>query len=146
MSRFYRLNGGAIVIRTKQKSTAAERVAFTDSIFIKGEIGGAEHWSEFFDGWSALKILEDEMSGRPSGTYATRFIKDSLRWEVSEHDGELVTDDQCYVLKFSTEQTELNGEWRQALTGMVEYAECNDPNNPWIGTAKALLASGEVVR
>jgi hypothetical protein len=29
------------------------------------------------------------------------------------------------------------------MRGMVEYAECNDPGNPYLDQAKALLSAGK---
>ena len=30
-------------------------------------------------------------------------------------------------------------QFMHVLRGLVEYAECNDPGNPWIGEAKIIL-------
>ena len=34
-------------------------------------------------------------------------------------------------------------QWRVVMRGMVEYAECNDPGNPYLDQAKALLSAGK---
>jgi hypothetical protein len=34
-------------------------------------------------------------------------------------------------------------QWRVVMRGMVEYAECNDPGNPYLDQAKALRSAGE---
>jgi hypothetical protein len=33
--------------------------------------------------------------------------------------------------------------WQRVMRGMVEYAECNDPNNPYLTQAQALLSAGK---
>ena len=33
--------------------------------------------------------------------------------------------------------------WRFVMRGMVEYAECNDPGNPYLAQAQALLSAGK---
>jgi hypothetical protein len=34
-------------------------------------------------------------------------------------------------------------QWKVVMRGMVEYAECNDPGNPYLDQAKALLLAGK---
>ena len=34
-------------------------------------------------------------------------------------------------------------QWRVVMRGMIEYAECNDPGNPYLDQAKALLSAGK---
>ena len=34
-------------------------------------------------------------------------------------------------------------QWRVVMRGMVEYAECNDPGNPYLPQAQALLSAGK---
>ena len=34
-------------------------------------------------------------------------------------------------------------QWRAVMRGMVEYAECNDPGNPYLSQAQALLSAGK---
>jgi hypothetical protein len=33
--------------------------------------------------------------------------------------------------------------WQRVMRGMVEYAECNDPNNPYLTQAQALLSAAQ---
>ena len=43
------------------------------------------------------------------------------------------------------ELDELRGERDElvrVLKGMVEYSECNDPGNPWLNGARAVLSDG----
>jgi hypothetical protein len=34
-------------------------------------------------------------------------------------------------------------QWKVVMRGMVEYAECNDPGNPYLDQAKTLLSAGK---
>ena len=34
-------------------------------------------------------------------------------------------------------------QWRVVMRGMIEYAECNDPGNPYLPQAQALLSAGK---
>jgi hypothetical protein len=43
---------------------------------------------------------------------------------------------------YTTPQPVVPAQWRAVMRGMVEYAECNDPGNPYLDQAKALLSAG----
>jgi hypothetical protein len=62
-----------------------------------------------------------------------------LRWLKT---GDL--DDYPEGTKFyTTPQPVVPAQWRVVMRGMVEYAECNDPGNPYLDQAKALLSAGK---
>ena len=44
---------------------------------------------------------------------------------------------------YTTPQPVVPPQWRVVMRGMVEYAECNDPGNPYLDQAKALLSAGK---
>jgi hypothetical protein len=42
---------------------------------------------------------------------------------------------------YTTPQPVVPPQWRVVMRGMIEYAECNDPGNPYLDQAKALLSA-----
>ena len=44
---------------------------------------------------------------------------------------------------YATPQPVVPSQWRVVMRGMVEYAECNDPGNPYLPQAQALLSAGK---
>ena len=44
---------------------------------------------------------------------------------------------------YTTPQPVVPPQWRVVMRGMVEYAECNDPGNPYLDQAKTLLSAGK---
>jgi hypothetical protein len=64
----------------------------------------------------------------PFGVVVTRKLTESIEaLQALQHSGEPVVPPQ----------------WRVVMRGMVEYAECNDPGNPYLDQAKALLSAGK---
>jgi hypothetical protein len=73
---------------------------------------------------------------------------DNGQWEMSIG---VRLSDLIPVQKLMAQPPEWNGEgrppvvppqWRVVMRGMVEYAECNDPGNPYLPQAQALLSAG----
>jgi hypothetical protein len=44
---------------------------------------------------------------------------------------------------YTTPQPVVPPQWKVVMRGMVEYTECNDPGNPYLDQAKALLSAGK---
>jgi hypothetical protein len=58
-------------------------------------------------------------------------------------EGSLVYYDNVVRAMQATPQPVVPPQWRVVMRGMIEYAECNDPGNPYLDQAKALLSAGK---
>lgn len=61
-----------------------------------------------------------------------------------EFDAIMKSPELDYCLVYTTPQpVVIPAQWRVVMRGMVEYAECNDPGNPYLPQAQALLSAGK---
>jgi hypothetical protein len=86
--------------------------------------------------WWAPKIRQALQSGEPVAWMSPN--KQSL--EFSRPD--TVYGSHTIPL-YTTPQPVVPPQWRVVMRGMIEYAECNDPGNPYLDQAKALLSAGK---
>jgi hypothetical protein len=85
--------------------------------------------SDAFEKWASDKTFMLRVSDRDGYVGYVNVREMALEaWQAAlQHSGEPVVPPQ----------------WRVVMRGMVEYAECNDPGNPYLDQAKALLSAGK---
>jgi hypothetical protein len=81
---------------------------------------------------SAIESLKALQSGEPVAV-AGRGVLNWIDGKQFAREADLYTAPQPVVPP----------HWRFVMRGMVEYAECNDPGNPYLDQAQALLSAGK---
>jgi hypothetical protein len=128
---------------------------------------GGKMSEEAFEKWAQGKSLliniREEMMYTAGYINITSITRDAFcaGWQAAlQHSGEPVAwmspnkqslefsrPDTVYgshtIPLYTTPQPVVPPQWRVVMRGMVEYAECNDPGNPYLDQAKALLSAGK---
>ena len=96
------------------------------------EVRIAEAVQHAGQGEAAAWHTEDPLTDKSATTYKAD-IADMWRkkgWPVTP-------------LYYATSQPAVPDGWIKVMQGMAEYAECNDPRNPYLQQAQALLRAGK---
>jgi hypothetical protein len=96
-------------------------------------------------GFHAEKVTIDEAI---AGLQALQHSGEPVAWmSPNKQSLEFSRPDTMYgshtIPLYTTPQPVVPAQWRVVMRGMIEYAECNDPGNPYLDQAKVLLSAGK---